>query len=737
MKNTKTLLSVVLYFLFTVPSMYLLVNLYSPSVIFIIYGLVSIAFICILVHVNSRSVQSYYINECTMLYDILEDVDAMIIVWTSDYDVVNVNDCFTRKTGYTATEFKKLQLLQATVPVTDENGELLPQSEICSDKQTTIPSKSGSELTAFWKTNLIKDSANEKTYMSIGIDLTEMTSIKSKLCASESRFEISMELSEIGLLYKQLNSDEYYMSKNLESILGFKSQTVKVDEFREMIHPNDKSVFDTYLNSSVERANVVTSIELRIKCADGGYHWFNYRYKLSDYFGDNSIAIGGSLIDISKDKQKDILIEKMAYIDEITQIFNRNRFMMMGQETYQCSKELDLSYWLMIFDVDKFHIINDTCGYQNGNVLLKEIALVILKELSEGGFCARIGGDNFAIILRDNGDDSGPMKIIQRIQASLSSLSVDVFSNQTITASAGYCKLPTDGADFSEILEHAEFALRLGENPRSNIVRYDNTVHDKIIAKSALEKEIHNALQSKQLHLFYQPKINLSDNTIMGAEALIRWIKPDGTIINPNSFIPIAENSNLITKISEFVVNEACRQNKIWQDMGLPPINISVNLSSTDFYQTDVCKTIQDAIDISGLNPKWLEIELTETLALKDVDQAIKQMTELNDIGVRISMDDFGTGYSSLSYIQVLPINVLKLDRSFIMYLEDDEISRQIVSSVINICKSKKIGIVAEGIETLGQAQILKNAGCDLAQGYYFGRPMASGAFEDYLRKAQ
>jgi len=170
--------------------------------------------------------------------------------------------------------------------------------------------------------------------------------------------------------------------------------------------------------------------------------------------------------------------------------------------------------------------------------------------------------------------------------------------------------------------------------------------------------------------------------------------------------------------------------------MGLPNINISVNLSSVDFYQTDVCKTIQDAITSSGLSPEWLEVELTESLALKDVDQAVRQMNELNEIGVNISMDDFGTGYSSLSYIQILPIAMLKLDRSFIMFLESDAISREIVSSVINICKSKKIQIIAEGIETIGQAQILKIAGCDLAQGYYFGKPMPSAIFEEFLRKA-
>lgn len=217
-------------------------------------------------------------------------------------------------------------------------------------------------------------------------------------------------------------------------------------------------------------------------------------------------------------------------------------------------------------------------------------------------------------------------------------------------------------------------------------------------------------------------------------EALIRWIKPDGTVVPPGSFIPVAESSLLITKISRFVLLEACRQNKAWQDAGLPKVTVSVNLTSADFYQTDVRASIAEVLCSTGLEAQYLEVELTESLALKDIEQAIHQMTELKELGVKLAMDDFGTGYSSLSYIQVLPITLLKLDRSFIMYLEEDEVSREIVSAVIRIAKSKKIETIAEGIETSGQAEILKKSGCDLAQGYFFGRPMPADQFEEFIK---
>jgi len=599
-RRYKNVLMVALYFLISLPVCYFVLKHTSLTLLTIsVYALLTGAFMLLTIHNREKFIESQYQNERSMLYNILEDVNAMIVLWSPQQGVLNVNECFTAITG-----FEDDVLSDPNVWKNIFRFDLsLNEDEICSDRETTLCTCDKKTLNILWKTTRVENNDGETVFLSIGIDLTELSAVQDELSASQRRMELSMELSGIGLLYRLVGSETYFMSKNLQKLFGFGNDNITIGELRKRIHPKDKSVFDTYLSNAEERAfeelHKVTSIELRIECTDGGYHWFNYRYQASDYFGSKSLAIGGCLIDISKDKDKDTLIEKMAYIDEVTQIFNRNRFMIMGQEAYSCSKELDLSYWLVIFDVDKFHIINDTCGYNNGNLLLKEVAIEILKKLSDGGFCARIGGDNFAIIIRDNGDEKLPVYLIKEIQKSLVLLAVDIFSNQTITVSAGYCKMPADGDDFAEILEHAEFALRLGENPRANIVRYDNTVHDKIIAKLQLEKEIQKALENNELVLYYQPKISLSTNEIVGMEALIRWVKPDGSIVPPGLFIPIAETSYLITKISEFVVNEACRQNKLWQDMGLPPIAVSVNLTSVDFYQTDVCNTITTAIHAS------------------------------------------------------------------------------------------------------------------------------------------
>lgn len=483
-----------------------------------------------------------------------------------------------------------------------------------------------------------------------------------------------------------------------------------------------------------ESARTVHCTEFRLLSADNTYHWYQFRYKINPAETKLLADIGGAILDITRNKEKDSLIEKMAYIDDVTQIYNRNKFMQIGQETFECSRDSGITYWVIVLDIDNFHIINDTCGYTNGNKLLNEFGKVVQESLTSGGFGARIGGDNFALLIRDNGDENLPVNIIRIIQDKFKIMCADNFSSQGMTCSAGYCKMSDGGEDFAKVLDHAEFSLSMSDGTKNDIIRYDNAVHDKIIKSAAIENELVKAIENHELVLYYQPKIHLGNGTLIGMEALIRWVRPDGTVVPPSEFIPVAESSLLITKISDFVLYEACRQNKAWQDMGLPPITVSINLTAVDFYQTDVKESIIRALDATGLDPQWLDVELTESLALKDIDHAIQQMQEIRDLGVKLSMDDFGTGYSSLSYIQVLPITLLKLDRSFIMYLEEDEISREIVSAVIRIAKSKKIETIAEGIETIGQADILKEAGCDHAQGYFYGKPMPKDKFEEFMQ---
>ncbi len=696
------------------------------------------------------------VQEKDHLEDITDSINrSLVILWTPSFRYIKVNPEFINVTGYDNEDLSDPDIIKKVLPPDAFSPNL--QSIVNSmDEDFPVKCKRGSVAYITWRTSVMmtgKSSLGEPLLMSIGIDVTENHRMRSelmdfsaKLSESENRYSLSMELSDIGLLLKDHGSSRFYVTDKLCDMLGLTSCEgyVESDDLRNTFHPKDKIIFDSFVsgrkNGSEQLSdNEIHSVDFRAVSSDGQYHWYNFRYRSVT---DSSTQLGGAVMDITKDKEKDIRIERMAYVDEVTGIYNRNKFMQTGNELLECGRTSvngkKIDYWIIVIDIDSFHIINDICGYASGNHLLCEIGAVLSANLTEGGFTARIGGDNFALIVRADEDDLLPVRLIRRIQQDISGIGGKKLETQNITCSAGYCLMSDSSTDdFAQVLDKAEFALSLSDGTRSFISRYDNSAHDSIIAGNEIEKDLTKALDNHELVLYYQPKINLENGRVMGMEALIRWIKPDGTIIPPSDFIPVAESSLLITNISRFVLHEACRQNKEWQDMGLDPVTVSINLSAIDFYQTNVTESIHEALSATGLDPQWLDVELTESLALRDIDHAVSQMKEIKELGVKLSMDDFGTGYSSLSYIQILPITILKLDRSFIMYLEEDEISREIVSAVIRIAKSKKIETIAEGIETVGQAEILKRSGCDHAQGYFFGKPMPAKDFENFLRQRQ
>ncbi len=695
------------------------------------------------VYYHLKEKKEGYINQ-SYITKIADDIDTPAILWTSDLSIIIPNEKLKSILDIENVDFDEYMLMCKVFNLPDFTIENIDKILKNEKEEITFKVSDGSNKYFIWSSSEIMENKNYKLLLSIGFDLTELKNMQDELniysqnlSVSESRYELSMELSEIGIILSEDGNDNFYASKELQKMLGLDSSIISFKQLKKKVHPNDKMLYEAYVNSLFKSVGPddtkIHNIEFRILSADKKYRWYLYRYKTANISYIKNRVMGGAFIDIHKDKEKDLLIERLAYVDQVTDIPNRNKLMIMGQEIFDCCIDLDLSYWVIVVDIDKFHIINDTCGYHNGNKLLRSFAQMLYKYLSFGGFVARIGGDNFALIIKDYGDGDLPIKTVEKIQLDFSKLAVDVFSNQSLSCSAGYSCMPGNAASFVKVLEQAEFALSAGMRNRGTILGYDSSMHDMVINGNELEKALSDAIDNNELGLYYQPKVDLNTGKIIGVEALIRWIKPDGTIVLPGKFVPVAETSQLIIKISEYVLAEACRQNKSWQDMGLPKIVVSVNLTSADFYQRDIKDTVFDVLVKSGLDAEYLEIELTETLAMQDIDLAVSSMHQLRNMGIKLAMDDFGTGYSSLSYIQILPITLLKLDRTFIVNLETDEIAREIVSAVIKIAKSKKIETIAEGIEKEGQARILKEVGCDHAQGYLFGKPMPANEIAEFL----
>ncbi|MDD6278530.1 MAG: EAL domain-containing protein [Oscillospiraceae bacterium] len=666
---------------------------------------------------------------------VTENLNTEVAIWLNDCSAVFLNKKLRRLLGISdSASFNHKETLMRIFGTDDITPEIIAGLLDDTASEASFVCADGNTTEIAWSTSLFKQKKDFSLYLSAGFNMTEIKNMQRSLSDTNERFNLSMELSEIGILmsYDMVN---FHASPETVRMLGLESSIIGINEFRSLIHPNDRIQYDSWFKM-IEADNASSSgvkcIELRIRSVGGMYRWYSYRFKMVRASG-NAALIGGALLDITTEREKDILIERLAFVDEVTEIPNRNKLMRIGQETYECCKHLNYTYWIIVFDIDRFHIVNDTCGYDSGNKLLKDFAHLLYKFVGTGGLAARISGDNFALILRDYGDDELPVRTAMTIQEDMTKLAVNEFASLNLTCSAGYSRMPDDGNSFLDIFEHAEFALKSGSSSQSSISCYEPSMHDSIIGNTELEKALSDAIDNDELRLFYQPKIDLATGKIMGVEALVRWIKPDGTIVRPDVFIPIAESSHLVGRISEFVLNEACRQNMLWQRMGFKNIVMSINFASSDFYQKDLKDKVMDALIKSGLEPKWLEVELTETLALRDIDFAVAQMNKLRELGVKLAMDDFGTGYSSLSYLQVLPITLLKLDRSFITDIEHDSIAFEIVSSVIRIAKSKKIEIIAEGIENENQANILRNAGCDFAQGFLYGKPVPPEKITEFL----
>ena len=716
--------------------------------IFNSYALIAVLLGFLLVLYRERKQRLKKETDHKRLIYMAENLSAPAMLWSNDFSEVILNEALSKLSGVTVRpDFDAKHIVPLFFGKKDLNDEDIREVVLARHQEYPLTAANGEKRTMIWNTCAVETDENGVTWLlSIGMDVTDLRTMQSEieayskaLTVSKGQHNLTMELLEVGVLLIEQGNRQMFPSEKLQKMLGIPEKDFTVQGLREHVYPLDVVVYDRYVETMrthmVEFLNKTDSLELRIGSADGEYRWYSYRFKVTENPGTGRLVTGGSVIDITKEKEKDARIEQIAYEDTVTGIPNRNKLMLMGRDLYQATTELKTKYWVIVMDIDRFHLINDTCGYSAGNELLRVFAQAIIKQLRFGGFAARISGDNFALILRDTGDDSLPEKAVKRVQRALAQKASGALSGRSLTCSAGYARMPADGESFENVMEHAEFALSSASEILGSVRRYTSEMHDSIIEESNLEAQLTEGILRNELTLFYQPKVNLETGEVMGLEALIRWKHPSGKLLSPNVFIPIAEKSQLITHVTRFVLNEACRQAKLWQTMKLKPVVMSINFTSTDFYTENICGIIISALKRNELDPRWLEIELTESLALKDIDTTIERMQELREAGIQLAMDDFGTGYSSLSYIQRLPFTMLKLDRAFVMHMNEDPVVQEIVRSVARIAKAKHIRTIAEGVETPEQAEQLRAAGCNFAQGYLYGQPMTAKETEQYIRR--
>ncbi|MBD0340954.1 MAG: EAL domain-containing protein, partial [Microcoleus sp. Co-bin12] len=383
----------------------------------------------------------------------------------------------------------------------------------------------------------------------------------------------------------------------------------------------------------------------------------------------------------------------------------------------------------IFLDLDRFKNVNDTLGHPVGDLLLQGVSRRLTKCLRAGDSIARWGGDEFTVLLYNINSPDEAAKICQEIIQSLST-PFDFDGRELYTkASLGIALAPYDGEDAETLLKNADAAMyKAKQKGRNNYQFYTRAIGSKVSEDLNLENHLYKALKKSEFVLHYQPQINLNTSQIVGMEALIRWQHPERGLISPDRFIPLAEETGLICQMDEWVMRTACLQNRAWQLLGLPPMRIAVNLSARQFLQPNMVQTIAEILSETKLHPEYLEIEITESLAMTDVSFTVSVLQQLQEMGIKISLDDFGTGYSSLWSLKSFPLNNLKIDKSFVADLVNGNSGATIVKLAISLGQGLNLQVIAEGVETAEQLAFLQSHQCDMGQGYLFSKPIPAAA---------
>src|SRR5688572_17300447 len=446
---------------------------------------------------------------------------------------------------------------------------------------------------------------------------------------------------------------------------------------------------------------------------------------------DRELLVRAMQYSIERKRYQEAL-EHQANYDALTGLPNRNLLHDRLKQAVFAQRHVR-SIAVVFIDLDHFKFINDSLGHNAGDKLLQTMADRLSDAVRDGDTVSRLGGDEFILVLNDQHNEDVVFRAMQRIIGKVGEPVVIGGQELTVTCSAGISLFPQDGTDVETLLKNADAAMyRAKEHGRNNFQLHTAEMNKLVTERVSLESSLRRALERNEFILHYQPKLDLRTGSIVGVEALVRWQHPEMGLLQPDRFIPLAEETGLIVQIGEWVLRTACAQARAWQDAALPPVTMSVNLSARQFRHEALFKSVARILSETGLRPDHLEMEITESMVMHNADAAISILKGLRELGVHLSVDDFGTGYSSLAYLKNLPIEILKIDRSFVKDINGASSKKdggEIAQAIISLGHSLKLKVIAEGVEEESQLDFLKANRCDEAQGFLFAKPMPPEEF--------
>jgi diguanylate cyclase (GGDEF)-like protein/PAS domain S-box-containing protein len=579
-------------------------------------------------------------------------------------------------------------------------------------------------------------------YLGVSADIAALKKTEETLRASEARFRSYFELPLIGIALTGADKRWWEVNDRLCEILGYRRTQLLSMTWAELTHVDDLAMDVTQFERVINRRIEGYSMDKRFIRQDGALLYASVSTRCVrrangavDYF----VMV---IQDITERKQAEEHIERLAHHDTLTGLPNRA---LLGDRLQQAVARAGREHTLagmMLVDLDRFKLINDGLGHAVGDRLLREVAARLLKCVRQGDTISRQGGDEFAVLLPDLENDESAVRIAQRMLELVAEPYLLDSHELIVTCSVGISIYPRDGRAADVLLKNADIALyRAKDMGRNTYQFYLSGATMMSRERLTLEASLRYAVERQELEVYYQPKWDFHAGAITGAEALIRWNHPERGLLPPARFIAIAEDSGLVLPMGEWVLRDALQTIGELHQNGFPGLRIAVNLSGRQFRQANLAEMIQEALVKTGFDPACLELELTESILMHNNEENMAMLRALKTMGTRIAIDDFGTGYSSLSYLQQFPVDVLKIDRAFVMDLPTSASSAAIVDAIVTLAHGLGLEVVAEGVETPEQLAFLHAHGCDEGQGYYFGRPLPLAGFralleQDRARKA-
>ncbi len=571
-------------------------------------------------------------------------------------------------------------------------------------------------------------------YVAIRNEITERKEMEEQLRKSEEKYRLITENSSDLIATIDKNGNFSYISPSFKTMLGYELIELDKTNLLGWVGEKDRDNLSFWIFNTLSRKESSPQLELQLRTKNGEY--LLVEAKISPIV-DTTKSINKLVLvmrDITERKRTEETIYRLAYRDALTELPNRRYFMDYLRNEVKKAKQTKSQLAVMFLDVDRFKNINDSLGHEMGDIVLAETAKRIKANIRANDLVARLGGDEFTILLTNIVNKNEVEAVAERILNSFQQPLKTTKTYHLLSCSIGVAHFPSDGSSADELLKRADIALyQVKEQGRNGYLFFNQEMEASSLEKILLENELRKAWQQKQFYLDYQPKINIITGELVGMEALVRWDHPELGKIPPLKFIPIAEEIGLIVPLGEWILKEGCRQAVAWQKQGYPSLKLSINLSVTQFYQPDLVEIIAGTVEETGIEPHCLELEVTES-AFVNLEKAVMIMKEIRELGVQTSIDDFGTGYSSLSYIKELPIDTLKIDASFVQDVHQNKESQAIVRAILSIAQMLKLNVIAEGVESNEQMEVLSKDGCIHGQGFLFSRPLSTKDFESYLK---